>query len=113
MGLRSPFDVADKSGGQYGASTAARSWTALWLTIKALGLGAIQGQPGFSLPVRVSFKSGNGSFMTSLVSNPRFHELLMGWPTGWSDPAQPATGFAAWLRRSRGALSRLTTSETP
>tara|TARA_R110000868_G_scaffold111222_16_gene300491 strand:+ start:2446 stop:2601 length:156 start_codon:yes stop_codon:yes gene_type:complete len=50
--------------------------------------------------------------MTSLVSNPRFHELLMGWPIGWSDPGQPVMEFAAWLQRSRGALSKLITSET-
>jgi hypothetical protein len=33
---------------------------------------------------------------------------VMGWPIGWTAPGEPVTGFAAWLQRSRIALSQLT-----
>lgn len=111
--MRGPFDCSIGSGGQFGLSTAARSWTALWLTMKAVGWTPGPQPTEFSPPVRVSFKSGPGSFIAALISNPRFSDQMMGWPIGWSDPAQPATGFAAWLRLSRGRLCQLLTAPTP
>ena len=39
--------------------------------------------------------------------NPDFLDWLMGWPIGWSEPERPVTEWSHWLRRSRGALSRL------
>lgn len=80
------------------------------MTIAALGLKPSTPCPSLP-PVRVSFRHGASSSLSGLTSNPRFYEHLMGWPIGWSDAAQPATGFAAWLRRSRGELSRLLTSD--
>lgn len=108
---KSPFYVPETSSGQYPLSNAARSWTKLWLIIRSLGWtpGAICPS---SLPVRVSFHSGKGSFITGLISNPRFFELVMGWPIGWTAPGEPVTGFAAWLQRSRTALSQLTLPAT-
>ncbi len=107
---RSPFYIPDTSSGQYSLSNAARTWTKLWLILQGLGW-----RPGTicpsSPPVRVSFTGGRGSFIAALISNPRFFEQTMGWPIGWTAPGEPVTGFAAWLQRSRIALSQLTLPE--
>lgn len=103
----SPFYTAATSSGQFSLSNAARGWTNLWLAMKALGFRPMD-RPRYSPPVRVSFKLGTGSFIGDLTSNPRFFEHAMGWPIGWSAPEEPVTGYAAWLRRSRTELSRLT-----
>lgn len=103
---RSPFYTAEGSSGQYSLSNAARTWTKLWLTMKALGWRPMP-SPLSSLPVRVSFNPGTGSYIAGLISNPRFFELTMGWPIGWTAPGEQVTGFAAWLQRSRIELSRL------
>jgi hypothetical protein len=104
---RSPFYIPDTSSGQYSLTNAARTWTKLWLILQALGWRPGTTRPS-SPPVRVSFTGGRGSFIAALISNPRFFEQTMGWPIGWTAPGEPVTGFAAWLRRSRIALSRLT-----
>lgn len=104
---KSPFDIAASSSGQFSLSNAARAWTKLWLVMHALGWTAPESLP-CSLPVRVSFRLGNGSWLGTLTSNPRFFELAMGWPIGWTAPAEPVTGFARWQQRTRIALSRLT-----
>lgn len=79
------------------------------MILRACGWTATEAPPS-SLPVRVSFRHGKGSFSEGLISNPAFYELIMGWVTGWTEPGRPVTGFAAWLQRSRGQLSRLLTS---
>ncbi|MEP9401841.1 hypothetical protein [Sphingomonas sp. VNH70] len=108
-----PLDVSHESGGQFGLGETARSWTALWLTLKATGWNASMASCPSSHPVRVSFKHGTGSYITTLRSNPRFYEMTMGWPIGWSDPAQPVTGYVRWLHHARGQFSRLLTDWTP
>lgn len=104
---KSPFYTAETSSGQYSLGNSARAWTNLWLALKALGWRPMA-MPRSSRRVRVSFKFGTGSFIGGLISNPRFYEHVMGWPIGWSAPGEPVTGYAAWLRRSRIELSRLT-----
>lgn len=105
--LKGPFDVTKGSGGQFSLSNAARVWTMLWLALGALG--AMPGTTrSLSLRrVRVSFRSGDGSSLADLISNPRFQELSMGWPIDWTAPEASVTGFARWLQRSRGALSEI------
>lgn len=103
---RSPFYTAEGSSGQYSLSNAARTWTKLWLTMRALGWRPMALPPS-SHPVRVSFNGGTGSYIAALISNPLFFELTMGWPIGWTAPGEQVTGFAAWLQRSRIELSRL------
>lgn len=103
---KSPFDMAKTSSGQYSLGNAARAWTKLWLTMRGLGWTPTS-QPRSSHQVRVSFRFGTSSFIDGLISNPRFYELMMGWPIGWTAPGEPVTGFAHWLRHSRIALSRL------
>lgn len=105
-----PVQVSHQSGGQYPLSLAARSWTVLWLLMKALGWRATMATSlQSSHPVRVSFLHGKGYLSGDLISNPRFYEMIMGWPIGWTAPGEQVTEFAAWLQRSRGALSRLLT----
>lgn len=107
----SPIDISEGSGGQFALSESARSWTSLWLTMQAAGWTPATSYRS-SLPVRVSFKNGSGSLISTLRPNPHFYELMMGWPIGWTAPEQPVTEFAAWLRRSRSQFSRLLTSWT-
>jgi hypothetical protein len=103
----SPADVSEGSGGQFALNNACRVWTVVWLILRATGWRAATiGSPS-SLPVRVSLRFGKGSSLSDLVPNPRFYEMMMGWPIGWTDAAAPATAWSAWLRRSRGQLSRL------
>jgi len=111
--LVSPQDITTGSGGQFSLSESARSWTSLWSTLKAVGWAATPASFRSSPRVRVSFKHGKGSSLRDLIPNPLFYELTMGWPIGWTAPEAPATGYAAWLRHSRGAFSRLLTSWTP
>jgi len=108
LSFTGPHDAARGSGGQFGLNTAARVWTVTWSLIKALGL-TMTASPS-SPPVRLSLKSGIGSSIEGLISNPDFYDLIMGWPVGWSEPRRSVTGFAAWLQRSRGQLSKLTSS---
>lgn len=109
-----PIDISPGSGGQFSLRNATRSWTHLWLAMKALGWTPVampKACPS-SPPVRVSFSHGNGCFVNDLTSNPRFYEWAMGWPINWTAPGESVTEFAVWLRRSRGALSRLTSAQT-
>lgn len=103
----SPYYTAPTSSGQYSLSNAARAWTQLWRIMRAMGWMPVR-MPRSSHPVRVSFSFGTGSSISDLISNPQFFEAMMGWPIGWTAPGEPVTGYAAWLRRSRGALSALT-----
>jgi len=100
----SPFDVT--SGGQFSLSEAARAWSTLWSTMQAIGWTPGTGSTS-SRPVRVSWKHGSGSCLSSLTPNPQFYERTMGWPIGWTAPAGQVTEYAAWLRHSHGLFSRL------
>ena len=108
--LTSPHDISEGSGGQFALNESARMWTALWLTMKALGWSATTAVCRSSHPVLVSFKHGKSSFLATLMPNPQFYEMSMGWPVGWTEPEVPVTGFAVWLQRSRGQFSRLLTN---
>jgi hypothetical protein len=107
LSIVSPHDIAADSGGQYSLANAARQWTLLRMILKACGWTPGAATNPSSLPVRVSFKHGTGSSSSELISNPPFYERVMGWPEGWTEPERPVTAFAAWLQRSRGALSEL------
>jgi len=109
VGITSPTDISAGSGGQYSLERSTRVWTKLWLVLRALGVSMASLTTPSSLPVRVSFKNGNGCFYAGLISNPQFYELMMGWPIGWTAPEAPVMGFPAWLQRSRGRFSRLLT----
>lgn len=113
MKLAPPADIDPGSGGQFPVSWSARTWTALFLTLQALGIPISTARPSSSHRVRLSFKIGTGSLLGSLRSNPLFYERLMGWPTNWTAPEASVTGFAAWLRLSRGRFSRLLTDFLP
>lgn len=100
------------SGGQIPLLNAARTWTQLWMAMHELGWRPISVTYPSSHRVQVSFRSGAGSFQSTLTSNPHFYDWMMGWPIGWTAPGVRATGFAAWLRRSRGELSMLPMPQT-
>ncbi len=102
-----PFDKAPSSSGQFSLTNAARAWTKTWAALTGMGWKPVP-MPRSSPLVRVSFRFGTGSYIGTLISNPRFFEHVMGWPIGWTAPGEPVTEFAAWLQRSRTELSRLT-----
>ncbi|WP_245157608.1 hypothetical protein [Brevundimonas sp. A19_0] len=101
-----PSDAKQGSGGQFSLDNAARAWTTLRATLWSIGVRPMA-QRSSSRRARVSLRLGKGSLPGDLISNPHFHEMVMGWPIGWTAPGAPVTEFAAWLRRSRGALSAL------
>lgn len=102
-----PIDISENSCGQFAINNASRVWTMFWQILTAIGVDPATATFPSSRPLRISFKFGPGSSLADLISNPQFYEHLMGWPIGWSAPGQRVTGFAAWLQRSRGALSSL------
>ena len=101
-------------GKQKGPQQAAKTWTILWLMIRAAGF-----RPGrraamtcrSSPPLRATLRPGTDAFESALIYNPRFTEWLMGWPIGWTDCRAPVTAFAPWLRRMRTELSMLPSPE--
>lgn len=97
---------------QISAGTAAKMWVTLRHSLQAIGWTPAMRSPS-SPPVRVSFRSGKTCYVDSLVPNPRFLKMLMGWPTDWTAPGASATGYAAWLQRSRGLFSNLLMNWTP
>lgn len=96
-------------GKQTSVTESHRVWTRLWTWLKTMpeGPDALRSSP----PVRLTSEDGGTSSLHMLDTNPLFLEALMGWPRSWTDTAQPVTEFAAWLQRSRGALSKLTSRE--
>lgn len=94
-------------GKQISVIEALRVWTRLWHWMDE-ELPVMPDTLKSTRPVRLTSEDGgNGSLHTTDV-NPRFLATLMGWPSGWTDPAQPVTEFAVWQQRWRGALSKLT-----
>lgn len=86
------------------------SWTLFWeLLHSTLGPELVRTLAicPSSRPAQLTLRPGPTSSCAILGANPRFLEMLMGWPDGWTDSDSPATGFARWLRRARGELSRL------
>lgn len=100
-----------QEGKQVGIKEVAIAWTLLWRASKAMG--ATYAAPAafpFSHPLHLMVLAGSRLSDNALTLNPRFTDWIMGWPIGWTNPEQPVTGFAAWLRRSRTELStRLST----
>ncbi len=95
---------------QFGIDRAAFAWTALWILISELKLSPSRTPAtpaSSSYPLLLTLKHGIPGSDLPLVCNPQFLETLMGWPTGWTDTDSSVTEFAAWLRRSRSALSML------
>lgn len=95
-----------QEGKQVGLKEAAAAWTLLWRASKAMGATyTTQASFPFSHPLHLMVLAGSRLSGNGLISNPRFTDWIMGWPIGWTDPEQPATGFAAWRRQSHIALS--------
>jgi len=71
----------------------------------------------FSLPARRTLMHGPGCSCSARMLNPRFVELLMNVPTGWTDASNPLASavYERWVMAVSLSLSRLRTSrsETP
>ncbi|MDJ0626611.1 MAG: hypothetical protein QNJ44_00010 [Rhodobacter sp.] len=48
---------------------------------------------------RVVLLNGEKRSSDGLRLNPSFTDWTRGWPSGWTDPLWPATGWSRWLRR--------------
>lgn len=106
---------AHHEGQQIGLMGVTKTWTAMWLLLQGLGFKATSERPSYpySLPLHVTCRPGSLYSGGDLTFNPSFGEMLMGQPIGWSDAEGSVTGFARWLQRSRGELSRLTSTFDP
>ena len=102
-GLRFVTDL-NQSGSQIGIRNATSSWTLFWDILVASGW--TPGPFRSSHRARVNFKGGELYSKGGPTLNPAFTDHLMGWPTGWTDPLRPVTGWSHWLRQGRGMLSR-------
>jgi hypothetical protein len=60
-----------------------------------------------SLPAREITKDGENTSDTRRTLNPRFVEVLMGWPTAWTGFDSAATAWSHWLQRMRFEFCRL------
>ncbi len=101
-------DDPTQAGSQYGIEQASRTWTLLWLLMQAFGATPTGWTDWpYSRPLHVTLRRGARSSPSDLTFNPSFSDWMMGWPIGWTDPRQPATGWSAWLRHMRGRLSEL------
>ena len=108
MTPRRRFDITNHEGSQISIEATAVNWWTFYAAARAMGLRPTARPDASSPPVRLTFQHGSGSFASALTCNPRFREMLMGWPIGWTDPGERVTGWSAWLQRSRTALSVLT-----
>lgn len=81
-----------------------------WTSITLRGWRSAMAKLQSSLPVRVTYPHGRASSIAGLISNPRFFELIMGWPIGWTGCEEQVTEYRAWLQRSRGQFSNLLTA---
>jgi hypothetical protein len=103
----SPIDISKGSGGQFSLGNSTKVWTQFWISMQLQGWRSAMKKFPSSLRVRVTYPHGKASSLAGLISNPRFCELIMGWPIDWTAPGARVTAFPAWLRRSRGQFSRL------
>ena len=105
----------DQIGKQIGLKEAARTWTALWHLAETMGFEPVRARPTYpySHPLHVTCRPGTHYSHGDLILNPSFGEMVMGWPIGWSAAASKVTGFARWLQRSRGELSKLISKFEP
>lgn len=100
-GLRFKSDQ-NQTGKQVGIKNAASAWTLFWDILMASGWTPAPFPS--SHRVRVSFGCGEKHSTAGLALNPAFTDLLMGWPSGWTDPLRPVTGWSQWLQRARGLI---------
>lgn len=106
-GVRLRKDLS-KAGSQYGIGRVAAIWTSIWILFEAAGVKPTRtAKFRYSRPLHLILRSGTRYSPGELIYNPAFSDWIMGWPVGWTDTLRPVTGWSAWLRRMRGALSRL------
>ena len=102
-GLKLRDDPAQK-GSQISIGKAARTFTLIWLLVRATGAEPTgRFRFPYSRPLHLNLATGPRYSPGDLSFNPNFSDWVMGWPIGWTEPGRPVTEFARWLRRARGA----------
>lgn len=89
----------NQTGSQIGIKTAATSWTLMWELMMAAGWTPQRFRSSHRF--RVILLNGEKYSEHPLTLNPAFTDWMMGWPSGWTDPLQPVTGWCQWLRHAR------------
>lgn len=92
---------ANQTGSQASLRCAAMAWAMMWDMLKMTGW--TPGPLAYSPRCQVTLYSGAKHSTDGLMLNPCFTDWIMGWPTGWTDPLRPVTGWSRWLQRARGA----------
>jgi hypothetical protein len=82
---------------QFGTHLAAETWTLLYM----MGVGRARVS---SLPMPVTLRPGIYGSPHNLTCNPRWLEVMMGWPINWTDTDSPVTELCLWRRRMRWQL---------
>ncbi len=95
---------ANQKGSQVGLKVAASTWMVMWDLWKATGWtpGPLVSSPRCQVTLLPGDKHSKGKAVLQL--NPSFTDWMMGWPSRWTDPLQPVTGWSPWLRRARGGF---------
>lgn len=70
-----------------------------------LSFVAMQFSRGLGHPTEATSPDGDNSSSASLVLNPLFDEMLMGWPRGWTECGASVTGLSRWLQLWRFYVS--------
>ena len=101
-------DDPTRKGSQISIGKAARTFTLIWLLVRATG-AVPTGRFRFpcSRPLHLNLATGPRYSPGDLSFNPNFSDWVMVWPIGWTEPGRPVTGFARWLRRSNALHSHL------
>jgi len=89
----------NQTGTQIGVKTAATAWTLMWELMMAAGWTPQRFRSSHRF--RVILLNGEKYSEHPLTLNPAFTDWMMGWPSGWTDPLQPVTGWCQWLRHAR------------
>jgi hypothetical protein len=92
----------NQKGSQAGLRQAAVAWWVMWDLLKATGWtpGPLASSPRCLVTLLPGDRHLDGRAIYQL--NPSFTDWMMGWPSGWTDPLRPVTGWSRWLQLARG-----------
>ena len=100
LAVRAAVLRSGQAGSQASLRCAAMAWVKMWDMLATTGW--TPGPLASSPRCQVTLFSGAKHSTDGLMLNPCFTDWIMGWPTGWTDPLQPVTGWSRWLQRARG-----------
>lgn len=92
----------NQKGSQAGLRQAAVVWMLMWDMLQATGWvpGRLYSSPRCLVTLLPGDRHLDGRAILQL--NPSFTDWIMGWPSRWTDPLRPVTGWSRWLQRARG-----------